>query len=412
MNMILSGMSSLVSSRCVMKILFLSEILFNPNFGGVQRVTDSLARALVKKGFNVEYLCASVPTPEMLEFDFPAKFSSLPAEGFFYSIENSNYLASYIVKNKIDVVVNQCGLESYFNPLLNICKNRCKVISVVHSTPMAYMYAAMYSHLLPSNSVKDRIKNFIKFALQPIYRQQKIRVHKRWQKRHYEELVCKSDAVVLLSEQYKRDFVFCKANVDFEKIVAIPNPNSFPKQKVDFNIKKNVILFSGRLSPEKNPMALLKAWKRIYNQLPAWELWFVGDGDQYNSMSEYITKNNLERVTLCGRRSNMIDYYHQAKIVCLTSYYEGWGMALTEGMQCGCVPVAFDSYAAASDIIDDGVNGILVTPFKIKELSGALYKLANDDVLLKQYAKAAYEKTSQFDITVVADKWEQALQSI
>ena len=87
-------------------------------------------------------------------------------------------------------------------------------------------------------------------------------------------------------------------------------------------------------------------------------------------------------------------------------------MALTEGMQCGCVPVAFNSYAAVSDIIDDGVNGILVTPFKIKELSGALYKLANDDVLLKQYAKAAYEKTFQYDISVVADKWEQALQSI
>ena len=87
-------------------------------------------------------------------------------------------------------------------------------------------------------------------------------------------------------------------------------------------------------------------------------------------------------------------------------------MALTEGMQYGCVPVAFDSYASASDIIDDGVNGILVTPFKIKELSGALYKLANDEALLRQYAKAAYEKTFQYDVSVVADKWEQALLSI
>lgn len=394
-----------------MNILFINDIPFNPNYGGIERVTDSIVRILVSRGYNIYYLCGKVCDKRMLDYDFPVTVVTMPDDGLFSSKKNQEFYVSFIKNKKIDIVVNQRGLESDFNASL-LDLSEVKFISVVHSTPMAYMYAAIYSCLLPSNSVKDRIKNFIKFALQPIYRQQKIRVHKRWQKRHYEELVCKSDAVVLLSEQYKRDFVFCKANVDFEKIVAIPNPNSFPKQKVDFNIKKNIILFSGRLSPEKNPMALLMAWKMVYNQLPAWELWFVGDGDQYNNMSEYITKNNLERVTLCGRRSNMIDYYHQAKIVCLTSYYEGWGMALTEGMQCGCVPVAFNSYAAASDIIDDGVNGILVTPFKIKELSGALYKLANDNVLLKQYAKAAYEKTSQFDITVVADKWEQALQSI
>lgn len=394
-----------------MNILFINDIPFNPNYGGIERVTDSIVRIMVSRGYNIYYLCGKVCDKRMLDYDFPVTVVTMPDDGLFSSKKNQEFYVSFIKNKKIDIVVNQRGLESDFNASL-LDLSEVKFISVVHSTPMAYMYAAIYSCLLPSNSVKDRIKNFIKFALQPIYRQQKIRVHKRWQKRHYEELVCKSDAVVLLSEQYKRDFVFCKANVDLEKIVAIPNPNSFPKQKVDFNIKKNIILFSGRLSPEKNPMALLMAWKMLYNQLPAWELWFVGDGDQYNNMSEYITKNNLERVTLCGRRSNMIDYYHQAKIVCLTSYYEGYGMALTEGMQCGCVPVAFNSYAAASDIIDDGVNGILVTPFKIKELSGALYKLANDDVLLKQYAKAAYEKTSQFDITVVVDKWEQTLQSI
>ena len=394
-----------------MNILFINDIPFNPNFGGIERVTDSIVRILVSRGYNIYYLCGKVCDKRMLDYDFPVPVVTMPDDGLFSSKKNQEFYVSFIKNKKIDIVVNQRGLESDFNASL-LDLSDVKFISVVHSTPMAYMYAAIYSCLLPSNSVKGRIKSLIKFALQPIYRQQKIRVHKRWQKRHYEELVCKSDAVVLLSEQYKRDFVFCKANVDFEKIVAIPNPNSFPKQELDINIKKNIILFSGRLSPEKNLMALLKAWKRIYNQLPTWELWFVGDGDQYNNMSEYITKNNLERVTLCGRRSNMVDYYHQAKIVCLTSYYEGWGMALTEGMQCGCVPVAFNSYATASDIIDDGVNGILVTPFKIKELSGALYKLANDDVLLKQYAKAACEKTFQFDITVVASKWEELIRSI
>lgn len=394
-----------------MNILFVNDIPFNPHYGGIERVTDSLVRELILRKHNVFYLCGKVYDKKSLEFNFPVSQDIMPEIGLFSSINNREFYNDYLIKNKIDVVINQRGLESDFNLSLLDVPNT-KFISVVHSTPLAYMYSAIYSYLLPHNSVKDKIKNVIKTCFMPLYRCQKKKVHRIWQKKHYEELVRKSDRVVLLSEKYKCDLNFCKDDVLFEKIVAIPNPNSFPKQINDFNNKRNIVLFSGRLSSEKNPMALLKAWKRIYKVLPTWELWFVGYGELYNKINSYIDNNCLERVKLCGRQSNMQDYYHQAKIICMTSYYEGWGMALTEGMQCGCVPIAFNSYAAASDIIDDGINGILVSPFKIKELASAIYKLANNDVLLEQYARSACEKTFKYDISLIVDKWERLIMSI
>lgn len=394
-----------------MNILYLSDIPFNPYYGGIERVTDSLVRILVMRGYNVYYLCGKVRNNKLLDYDFPAPIVTMPNEGMFSSKKNIDFYLSFIKNKDINVVINQRGLENDFNASL-IRISGVKYISTIHSMPLAYMYSAIYSYMLPIHNVKDRLKNFIKICFKPIYKYQKIRVHKILQRKHYTELFSKSDLIVLLSWKFKKDFKLLDMDISKERIIAIPNPNSFPKQKLDLKNKKNIILFSGRLSPEKNPMALLKVWRCIYMKLPNWELWFVGDGDQNNFMREYISKNNLVRVKLCGRTANMIDYYLQAKIICLTSYYEGWGMALTEGMQCGCVPVAFDSYASVSDIVDDGINGILITPFKLKNLSEALCKLANNNTLLEQYANAAYEKTTQYDISVVADKWEQALLSV
>ena len=47
-------------------------------------------------------------------------------------------------------------------------------------------------------------------------------------------------------------------------------------------------------------------------------------------------------------------------------------MVLTEAMTFGAVPVAFNSYAAITDIIDDGKNGLLVPPFSHKEFARKL----------------------------------------
>ena len=41
-------------------------------------------------------------------------------------------------------------------------------------------------------------------------------------------------------------------------------------------------------------------------------------------------------------------------------------MTLTEGMSFGCIPFTFDNYGAASEIIDDGVNGCFIPSFDLR----------------------------------------------
>jgi glycosyltransferase involved in cell wall biosynthesis len=44
----------------------------------------------------------------------------------------------------------------------------------------------------------------------------------------------------------------------------------------------------------------------------------------------------------------------------MTSAYEGWGLTLTEAQQMGVVPIAFDSFGAVYDIIENEYNGLII----------------------------------------------------
>lgn len=71
-------------------------------------------------------------------------------------------------------------------------------------------------------------------------------------------------------------------------------------------------------------------------------------------------------------------YYKESSIFCLTSNHEGWGLVLTEAMQFGCVPIAFDSFESIHEIIEDGKNGFLVKPFDMDKYADKVLRLADN----------------------------------
>ena len=62
-----------------MKLLFVNNIPFNPIAGGIERVTDVLAKELIKRGHRVYYLCAKIDASGqcLLNYDYPAKIISV-----------------------------------------------------------------------------------------------------------------------------------------------------------------------------------------------------------------------------------------------------------------------------------------------------------------------------------------------
>lgn len=130
----------------------------------------------------------------------------------------------------------------------------------------------------------------------------------------------------------------------------------------------------------------------------------MGDGPIRQVLEQKASK--MERVVFTGWQDPE-SFYRDASILCLTSDFEGWGMVLTEAMTFGAVPVAFNSYAAITDIIDDGKTGMLVPPFSHKEFARKLGLLMKDEELRMEMSKNCVQYVKRFDIQNVADEWER-----
>ena len=197
-------------------------------------------------------------------------------------------------------------------------------------------------------------------------------------------------------------------------LCGIPNPNGLiVEDSIPLENKEKIVLYVGRLDQfEKNVLSLIKIWGLLYDKFPKWKLVLVGDGPDRERILEYIQKNKIKNVYLEGSKSNVSEYYKKAAFICLTSFYEGWGMSLTEGMQYGCIPFTFNNYGAASDIIDDGVSGCLIKAYDIKEYSNRLSELMSDENKRSIMSKSALKKVESFSVEQVVAKWERLFESL
>lgn len=363
--------------------------------GGVQRVTQVLCDYFRSKGHLCYYL-STQQSNEGIENQF-----ALPSQDVLCS-ENIDYLTSFVEDKQIDVVVNQDGFNKGLSKLVfHSC--RCKVITVAHNSltsPVDKFTIVRHSYFK-----KKHLSWFLplfdtslaKFFMKMLYR--------RKYRQHYLDIVKKSFRFVLLSNAYKKELDFFIGNNENDNVCAIPNPCTIDYEKTDEIAKEKVVLYVGRVSfSQKRNDLLLKVWQRLESKHSDWTLKIVGDGSDMQLLKDIAADMNLHSVEFLGFR-NPIQYYKQASIFCLTSAYEGFVLVLVEAMKYKCVPICFDSFGAASDIIYNGIDGYLVKPFDLEEYSSRLNTLMSDNALLRKMSVQADIKSSEFDIDTIGNQW-------
>ena len=231
-------------------------------------------------------------------------------------------------------------------------------------------------------------------------------LRKKWIKEKYRYQLVSSDAFILESERYKQLFAELIEFDCSDKLYTIQNPlSSFTIVQREVHKSKNVLFIARMLIDQKRPDRMLDIWNLIYEKFPDWKLFMIGDGDDKDLIMEYSKKLNIDNIYFIGN-TQLDNYYKNAEILCLTSSFEGFGLVLTEALQNGVIPIAFDSYHAVRDIIDDGLTGVLIKPFSIKNYAKNLAILMSDTNLRNTMRVNIRNKDlSSFSEEVVLSKW-------
>ena len=382
-----------------MNIVFAYPTGLNPQKGGVERITDIIAKILLKRGYTIFYLNWK---REQDNYEYPVPVIDLPSS----NLEDPNNLEVYnrfLKENRIDVIINQHGLYEGTYFLSQVKVQNVKIISVLHSDPFGY-YNHLFADLmtLRDSSIKEKVKRVDRFFL---YRKVKKIIH-RSLVNHYTFIQEHPQYVCLLSESYKERLEeYCDLPDNY--FISIPNPNTYENIEI-IPHKEPILLFVGRLdNRSKKLFTLIDIWYRLCKLYPQWKLIIVGDGPDKDVL---INKaKDISNIEFKGYQDPR-EYYEKASIFCMTSIFEGFPMCLTEAMQFGCVPIAFDSFSAVYDIIKPGETGELVKSFDKKEYVGKLIHLIDDETYRKKLSKNAFQYVKRYDIANILPKWIELIE--
>jgi len=99
---------------------------------------------------------------------------------------------------------------------------------------------------------------------------------------------------------------------------------------------EKLILFVGRLDPQKNPLFLIDIFNEIVSRQKDWKLFLIGDGMLRTDVEERIREYELyDKVCLLGSRLDVKDFLQAADCFLLPSKFEGLGIVLIEAQAAG-----------------------------------------------------------------------------
>lgn len=388
-----------------MNILFYFENQINPVRGGTERVAWLISKYLKSKGHNISYLCKHIV------YDINSEISDVIPETL-----NKNgkidFINKYVSDNNIDIIVNEGGNtdDIYLFSHTNIPDN-VKIISCLHfdvSGDLKYFYSS-FKYSLDNYSITSIITYLSKYAKLPF-----LKIYHTWErKKRYVHMARYSDKVVLLSDKAIYSYIkFINDKSIKYKLISIINPNTFNTDDINITNKENTIIYVGRLeySPKRIDR-VLKVWQILQDRFPTWNIKLIGDGNYLGKYKELACKLKLKRIEWTGYTDSE-PYYSKAKILLLTSNFEGTPMVIPEAMAYGVIPIVMNSFTNADLHIRNGENGFLTKPFSCKEMAKQCEVLMNNQDLYNTMSRNAQIAVKNYNINKIGPKWERLINTI
>ena len=336
--------------------------------GGGEKAAIDIANYLAEQGDKVVFFVINYH-PDL----FPAgigrnyKIEQLPHANLQRSKVVAQALREGCLKHGVELLVTHLHLK--YTPWLR-AETGVKVIYVLHSFPF-------YEVVLEQERLRSGWRAFA--ANWPCV----VRHFERREVAAYRTTYAESDAFGVLCEGYKQIIIEkLGLSASDNRLHVLPNCTHLPDNVV--REKQKTIVFVGRLTRrDKRVDRLLRIWAEASRALPEWTLKIVGDGKDRKNLERLSAELGLERILFEGFSTQVKSYLDEASVACMTSSFEGWPLSVAEAQANGVVPVLFNSFAGASDLVSSPDEGLLIPPFDEHAYARALTALCQDPARLK-----------------------------
>lgn len=304
--------------------------------GGAEKVMLSLADGFAAKGLKVDLVLAKLEG-EYLDLISPnVRIVNLSSPRLIASIFP---LIKYLKKNRPKFLVS--ALED---------PNSLAIIAKLLARTPTRVVITVHNHLTRYCTQSNELKR----KLTPLF--------VRW-------LFPYADKVVAVSQGVADDAAKM-SGLSPTKITVIYNPIFTPEliNKIHDPVSHpwftdsntSVVIGVGRLTKQKDFTTLIRAFALIKQQLPV-KLMILGQGEELSSLESLVKELNLvDDVIFAGFIANPYAYMKSAKVLVMSSLFEGFGNVLVEGMIAGTSVVSTDCESGPSEILANGKYGKLV----------------------------------------------------
>jgi glycogen synthase len=192
------------------------------------------------------------------------------------------------------------------------------------------------------------------------------------------------------------------------RIHVIPpgvNPSLFegPFEDPFSGVGRPRVLFVGRLAPQKGVGTLVEAAGLLEH--PSAQVLLVGDGPERKALERETERLGVgDRLRFEGfvTHDRLPAAMAHADVLVLPSLYEELGTVLLEAMQAA-LPIVASKTGGIPDVIEDGVNGLLVPPGDPEALARAIDRILSDGDLARRLSEGAQQRGKDYDWKVLAE---------
>lgn len=339
----------------------------------------NIAKHLTKRGIRISLIELGPGEPPTWLADFAnVTYWSMGAKGKLQYVLAARRLAKFLRENRVDIL--QAHL--FYSGLIGVLSKRFRpetVIAVMrHHTGVVRMLGTVF-HVMADRWMAEKADHALTVS------------------NAAREFMLETDKV------RRRDIDVVHLGFDFEKLS--PNRENRGKVRREFGFAEDhiVIGYVANFAPGKGHVELLRAVSQLREKWPQVRVLFAGRGmlDEVERGAAGLSDGT---VTFAGWRSDIPAVLNALDIFVQPSLSEAFSQVIMEALGVG-LPVIATNVGGASEVIEDGVNGVLVPPGDPDAIARAIERLVPNGDERQRLGRAGRESVvERFSAEKMADR--------